>query len=57
MGNHVIPAVTIPFHAHGERNISIDIVDEEEFKAGVFLDFIVRGKFDEIPSEYKLNAE
>lgn len=38
---------------HGDRNISIDIVDEEEFKSGVWLDFIIRGKFAEIPEEYK----
>lgn len=39
---------------HGERNISIDIIDEEEFKNGIAFDFIIRGKFDEIPEEYKL---
>lgn len=38
---------------HGERNISIDIVDEEEFKSGVWFDFIMRGKFAEVPEEYK----
>jgi hypothetical protein len=41
-------------NTHGERNISIDIVDEEEFKSGVSFDFIIRGKFAEIPEEYKI---
>jgi hypothetical protein len=40
-------------NAHGERNISIDIIDEEEFKSGVWFDFIIRGKFAEVPDEYK----
>ena len=39
--------------AHGDRNISIDIIDEEEFKSGVWFDFIIRGKFAEVPDEYK----
>lgn len=39
---------------HGERNISIDIIDDEEFKSGVTFDFIIRGKFQEIPDEYKI---
>ena len=43
--------------AHGDRNISIDIVDEEEFKSGVYFDFIIRGKYKEVPKEYALNVE
>lgn len=38
---------------YGESNISIDIVDEEEFKSGVSFDFIVRGRYMDIPEEYK----
>lgn len=39
---------------YGERNISIDIIDEQEFKTCVSMDFIIRGKFNDIPEEYKL---
>ena len=39
---------------YGERNISIDIVDEEEFKSGVSFDFIIRGRYMDIPEKYKL---
>lgn len=40
---------------YGGRNISIDIVDENEFKTSVSFDFIIRGK--DIPEEYKVNEE
>lgn len=39
---------------YGERNISVDIIEKEEFNAGVSFDFIIRGKFDSIPEEYKI---
>lgn len=39
---------------YGDRNISIDIIDEQEFKTCVAMDFILRGKFNDIPEEYKL---
>lgn len=39
---------------HGERNLSIDIIDEEELKNSISFDFIIRGKFDSIPEEYKI---
>jgi len=39
--------------AYGDRNISVDIIDEEEFKTGVWFDFIIRGKISEVPDEYK----
>lgn len=42
---------------YGERNISIDIVDEEEFKAGVRFDFIMRERYKDIPEEYKIMEE
>jgi hypothetical protein len=38
---------------YGEDNMSVRIVDEEEYKMGVFFDFILRGK--EVPDEYKYN--
>lgn len=38
---------------YGERNISIDIVDEEEFKSGVRFDFIIRERYRDIPEEYQ----
>lgn len=41
---------------YGDRNIAIDIVDEDEFKTGVMFDFIVRGKYDSIPEEYQVSA-
>lgn len=41
---------------YGERNISIDIVDEEEFKTGVEFDFIIHGKFDLMPKKYQVNS-
>lgn len=40
---------------YGERNISIDIIDEDEFKDDVNLDFMVRGRYMDIPEEYKYN--
>lgn len=42
---------------YGDRNISIDIVDEEEFKLGVSFDFILRGKYDSIPEEYRMSEQ
>lgn len=42
---------------YGERNISIDIVDEEEYKAGVRFDFVIREKYMDIPEEYKIMEE
>ena len=42
---------------YGEKNISIDIVDEKEFKTSVNFDFIVREKYMDIPEEYKLTYE
>lgn len=39
---------------HGERSLSIDIIDEEELKNSISFDFIIRGKFDSIPEEYKI---
>lgn len=41
---------------YGDRNIAIDIVDEDEFKTGVMFDFIVRGKYDSIPEEYQVST-
>ena len=38
---------------YGERNIAVDIVDEEDFKIGVNVDFIIRDKYMDIPEEYK----
>ena len=38
---------------YGERNLSIDIVNEEDFKRGVNFDFIIRGKYMDVPDEYK----
>lgn len=42
---------------YGERNISIDIVDEKEFKSGVNFDFVIRGKYMDVPDEYKPDYE
>ena len=42
---------------YGERNISIDIVDTEEFNAGVRFDFIIRERYMDIPEEYKIKEE
>ena len=42
---------------YGERNISVDIVDEEEFKRSVSFDFIIRQRYMDIPEEYKVNEE
>lgn len=38
---------------YGERNISIDIVDAEEFNAGVRFDFIIRERYMDIPEKYQ----
>ena len=38
---------------YGERNLSIDIVSEEDFKRGVNFDFIIRSKYMDVPDEYK----
>ena len=40
---------------YGERNISIDIVDEEDFKVLVRYDFIMRGRHEDIPEEYQFD--
>ncbi len=45
------------YEEYGERNISIDIVDENEFKTNVSFDFIVRGRYMDIPEEYKSTQE
>lgn len=37
-----------------DRNISIDIVDAKEFNMGVMFDFIIRGRYMDIPEEYKI---
>ena len=42
---------------YGERNISIDIVNEKDFKHGVNFDFIIRGKYMDIPEDYKLTED
>ena len=42
---------------YGERILSLDIIDEEDFKNRVNLDFILRGKYMDIPSEYKLECK
>ena len=42
---------------YGERNISIDIVNEKDFKHGVNFDFIIRGKYMDIPKDYKLTED
>jgi hypothetical protein len=41
---------------YGERNISIDILEEEDFKNLVRFDFILRGRHEEIPEEYQADA-
>jgi hypothetical protein len=38
---------------YGERNISVDIIDENEFKTSVKFDFLVRGRHMDIPEEYQ----
>lgn len=38
---------------YGERNISINIIDEKEFKICVRTDFIIRGRYMDIPEEYQ----
>lgn len=42
---------------YGERNLSVDIVDEKELKQGVSFDFIIRERYMDIPEEYRLSDE
>lgn len=38
---------------YGDKNVSMDIIDDKEYKTGVWFDFVVRGRYNEVPEEYK----